>query len=81
MTERRKVQRHRTLKGGRIVFHDGHSSFSCTIRNLSEGGAKLQLESTMAVPPEFTLVFDDGSPSKRCVVRWRNPTSLGVEFR
>ncbi len=81
MTERRKTQRRRTLKGGRIVFNGGFSSLSCKIRNLSEGGARLEFETVLGVPSEFVLIFDDGSPSKNCVVRWRDATSLGVEFQ
>jgi hypothetical protein len=81
MTEQRKVPRRRTLKGGRIVFNEGYASFSCTIRDMSEHGAKLRLESVLGIPSEFTLMFDDGSPPRKCVVRWRDPTSLGVEFK
>lgn len=37
--EQRQATRHRTLKGAKIVFNDGHSTISCTVRNLSETGA------------------------------------------
>jgi len=80
MTERGKSARRKTLKGGRIVFNEGWASFSCTIRNISEHGAKLQVESVLGIPSAFTLLFDDGSPPRKCLVKWRNPTSLGVEF-
>jgi PilZ domain-containing protein len=80
VTEQRKAPRQRTLKGGRIVFNEGYASFSCIIRNLSARGAKLQLESVLGIPSEFTLMFDDGSPPRICIIRWREPTSLGVEF-
>jgi hypothetical protein len=80
MTERRKPARRKTLKGGRIIFNEGWGTFSCTIRNISESGAKLQVESVLGIPSEFTLNFDDGSPPRKCVVKWRNPTTLGVEF-
>jgi hypothetical protein len=43
--ERRKLHRSRTLKGGRIVTNDGHSTFDCTVRNLSDEGAKLVVTS------------------------------------
>jgi PilZ domain len=80
VTEQRKSVRRRALKGGRIIFNEGWASLSCTIRNLSEHGAKLQLESVLGIPSAFTLMFDDGSPPRKCLVKWRNPTSLGVEF-
>lgn len=80
MTEPRKSARRKTLKGGRIIFNEGWGSLSCTIRDISEGGARLQLESVLGIPSEFTLNFDDGSPPRKCVVKWRKPTRLGVEF-
>jgi len=79
--ERRKTSRHKTLKGATIVFNNGRASFRCTIRNASDSGARLHVESVLGMPLEFTLVFDDGSPSRECVVKWRNPSTLGVEFK
>ena len=79
--ERRKTSRHKTLKGGTIVFNNGWGSFRCTVRNASDSGARLQVESVLGIPLEFSLVFDDGSPSRECVVKWRNPSTLGVEFK
>ena len=34
-TDHRKAQRRHTLKGGRIVFNNGRSTFDCIVRNLS----------------------------------------------
>jgi hypothetical protein len=78
--EHRHVPRKRTLKGGRIVFHEGQSTITCTIRDLSLLGAKLEVTSSVGIPDEFTLAFDDRSPMRNCVVRRRTPTILGVEF-
>ena len=54
---------------------------TCTVRNLSATGALLQAESFLGVPPTFTLAFDDGSPSRECVVRWTSLALLGVKFK
>jgi len=78
--EHRSVPRRRTLKGGRIVFHEGQSTITCTIRDLSLLGAKLEVTTSVGIPDEFTLAFDDRSPMRHCVVRRRTATSLGVEF-
>jgi hypothetical protein len=79
--EHRKSVRRRALKGGLIVFDGGYQSLSCTIRDLSEGGARLKVESVFGIPSTFTLTFTDGSPSRDCVVKWKNATALGVEFK
>ena len=65
--ERRKTSRHKTLKGATIVFNNGRASFRCTIRNASDRGARLHVESVLGMPLEFTLVFGDG----RSVARMR----------
>lgn len=79
--ERRKSPRHKTLKGGLIVFNSGSSSVACTIRSLSENGARLQVETVLGIPSDFTLVRDDGGAARECFVRWRSSTVLGVEFQ
>ena len=77
--ERRKVPRRRTLKGGRIVINNGHSTFDCTIRNLSDAGTKLIVTSSLAIPNRFELAMDDGRHFA-CEVAWRTETELGVQF-
>jgi hypothetical protein len=79
--EHRKTIRHKALKGGRIVFNGGHASVDCTIRNVSESGARLHVDSVLGVPEEFTLMFADGSAPRECLVKWRNPSAIGVEFK
>ena len=69
----------RALKGARIVYNHGRSSQDSKIRNLSERGAKLLVETTIDIPDSFKLIFDDGS-SHDCLVRWRKLTEMGVEF-
>ncbi|MBN8995212.1 MAG: PilZ domain-containing protein [Rhizobiales bacterium] len=80
MEERRRSPRHRALKGARIVFNHGASSLSCLVRNLAEGGARLEVESSLGVPNRFLLYFDDGDPSRTCEVRWRTQRAIGVAF-
>ena len=54
---RRTEPRARTLKRGLIVFHDGHSVFVCTVRNLSSGGAMLLFGDPLGVPSHFDLEY------------------------
>jgi hypothetical protein len=77
--EPRSAPRRRTLKGGRIVVNDGFSTFDCTVRNMSETGAKLVISSVLGVPERFTLAMDDGR-SFSCEVAWRTETEIGVRF-
>jgi hypothetical protein len=78
--ERRRFSRRRALKGGEIAFNLGHSVIDCTIREFSDGGARLVVENTVGIPNEFALAFQDGRPARRCRVVWRKGQALGVEF-
>lgn len=77
--ERRNFPRLRTLKGGKIVLNDGFSTFDCTIRNMSEEGAKLIVTSIIGVPKHFALAMNDGRHFQ-CQTIWHTETEIGVEF-
>jgi hypothetical protein len=77
--EQRATPRRRTLKGARIVINDGFSTLECTVRNLSESGARLQLPSVVGIPDSFQLLMDDGR-SFACTIAWKTGTEIGVRF-
>ncbi|ODT83407.1 MAG: hypothetical protein ABS76_03320 [Pelagibacterium sp. SCN 64-44] len=77
--EHRSSQRHRTLKGGKIVFNDGFSTYDCTIRNMSDTGAKLSVASLVGVPQHFVLALDDGRRFD-CEMAWHRDGEIGVRF-
>ena len=77
--ERRGSIRHRTLKGGRIATNEGHSTFTCMVRNMSDTGALLRVESVVGVPEHFELVMDDGRHFN-CTIVHRSATEIGVHF-
>ena len=79
MDERRKVQRHRTLKAGSISFNRA-AGIDCRVRNLSPAGACLEVASQLGVPDDFVLVVESDHVHKPCHVIWRTATRLGVEF-
>lgn len=79
VSENRSAQRHKTLKGARIVFNAGRSTIDCTVRNLSESGAKLDVTSVVGIPNSFDLQL--GEQLRPCRVAWRSLKQLGVEFQ
>ena len=79
MDERRKELRHRTLKGGSIAFDRG-GGCDCTIRNLSETGALLEVENLTGFPEGFTLFIRPENLKRSCAVAWRRGNRLGVLF-
>ena len=77
--ERRLAQRLRTLKGGKIVVNNGFSTYDCTVRNLSDIGAKLTVASLVGIPETFQLAMDDGRRFN-CETIWRKEGQIGVKF-
>ena len=78
MEDRRDSFRLRMLKSGKILL--GKASVPCTVRNLSDSGARLQVQSTFGLPSAFDLAFDD-SPPRACKVIWLDATTLRVQFQ
>jgi len=76
--DRRRTPRHRVFKGALIAFQG--RSVSCTVRNMSDGGAGLDIEGSQAVPPSFTLVLEADRVIRRCEMRWRTDRRAGVAF-
>jgi len=78
MTESRISQRHRTLKAGSIS--SGGDAIDCTVRNLSEAGANLEVVTPLFIPDRFTLVIPSTDFKRSCRVIWRKEKRLGVAF-
>jgi len=76
MEDHRSTPRHRVLKAATISF--GGGAISCTIRNLSDSGASLEVQSPIGIPETFALVMDGGG--RRCRVIWRREKRIGVRF-
>ncbi|SDQ94689.1 PilZ domain-containing protein [Pseudovibrio sp. Tun.PSC04-5.I4] len=78
--DRRRIHRRRTLKEGRIVFASQSMIFDCIIRDLSDYGARVKLETTIDIPDEFMLYLVHLRQRVKAEVRWRTADTLGVEF-
>jgi hypothetical protein len=77
--ERRKEARRRVLKRAHIAFKGHGVTIDCTVRNLSDVGACLNVESPIGIPDSFDLVLHQASV-RDCRVTWRTATQIGVEF-
>jgi hypothetical protein len=79
MQERRLVPRLRAYKGGRINPR-GFAGMDCVIRNLSDAGACLAVDSARVPVDEFYLVIKPEYLTRKCKVAWRKPQQMGVRF-
>jgi hypothetical protein len=55
------------------------ATIDCMVRNLSDRGACLAVESSIGIPDSFDLVLNNGSV-RDCRVTWRKATKIGAEF-
>ena len=79
MEERRTERRVRVLL--RAAIHlPGGDRIICSVRDLSEGGARLHLGRPTKVPDRFEVVLDADGRRFDCAVRHRSGTSLNVQF-
>ncbi len=79
--ERRGAPRIDLEIDGSIKSCGRYTPRSCVVRNISETGAKLQVESVDYVPDAFQLHLEDEGFSTDCVVVWRSQTEVGVVFQ
>lgn len=77
--ERRTATRHRVFKGATLTYNKGYGALECTVRNLSERGARLSLGETIGLPPSFDLTISGEQPRPARVV-WRSMIAAGVAF-
>jgi hypothetical protein len=78
MAEKRTTYRNRVFKAGTIEFCG--SVIDCTIRNVSNTGAALDVESPVGIPERFTLVLPSDGLHFPCRVVWRKGRRIGVAF-
>ena len=78
MDDRRRYPRMRMLKSGKVLL--GKHGIPCAVRNISEGGACLEMSLTFGIPKLFDLVIGE-KPPRTCKVMWLNDARVGVEFQ
>jgi hypothetical protein len=78
MDNHRNAPRHRVLKAGSIEF--GGGAIDCTIHNLSQTGAALQVVTPLFIPDRFTLVVRTDHLRRPCHIVWRKEKRIGVAF-
>ena len=78
--ERRETTRQRVLKEARIVLHEDLSLIRCVLRDVSEGGAKLEVPPTTELPSTFRLLMVSDNLIVPVRLAWRKGGLAGVTF-
>ena len=80
MDDKRKTARRRVLKVGKIIFADGMRLIDCTIRDMSDTGARLLVANAVGLPDTFHLFEKSSGMVYAASVAWRLPSAVGVKF-
>jgi hypothetical protein len=78
--ERRYAPRRRVLKAAVAAFNGRFCTVSCTVRDLSDTGARLRCDGSVNVPDTFELIIELDGFEAACEVAWRKGSDLGVRF-
>ena len=76
---KRVAARRRVLKTGYIIISDKAPKIECTIRNVSDTGASLQVSTTIGIPSSFDVIIDGAR--RHCRSVWRTDTKIGIAFQ
>ncbi|MGQ0484187.1 MAG: PilZ domain-containing protein [Hyphomicrobiales bacterium] len=79
MDDKRKAQRMRHLKEGRIYFNGKKSMMSYILRGASATGARLTVDKPYLPPAEFEFVMLE-SPAWPVRKVWVKQYEMGIEF-
>ena len=80
MNDNRRITRKRVLKTGKILV--GRTSIiDCTVRDVSESGACLKVESPLGIPDTFDLLITTEQTPRPCRIVWRKEKQIGVKFQ
>jgi hypothetical protein len=79
MIERRRYRRLPTQKAAKVVVNY-NSVIDCTVRDLTDAGARLEIPSANALPQTFDLITDGPDGTHLCQVVWRAQDNVGVSF-
>ncbi|WP_223967715.1 sensor domain-containing diguanylate cyclase [Bradyrhizobium sp. RD5-C2] len=65
---------------GKIVFNFGRSAFDCTVRQLTDTGATVELESVVGIPDQVQLLIVGTNQVRPCKRLWQSDRQLGLVF-
>jgi PilZ domain len=79
--EKRTAPRSRVFFGGEIVFDAELPAVECHIKNVSQTGASVIVQSSGLLPDQFDLIIRKTSEQYNAVVKWSRGRQLGIAYR
>jgi hypothetical protein len=79
MNDRREQARQRVLLAGKVMLPGG-GVIDCTVRDRSECGARIKVQSVIGIPDRFQLLIETTATMIEVCVEWRKQNELGVRI-
>ena len=80
MDEHRQASRVRSFLKGDILFGNGANRAECTVRDISDTGARLAVSGTITFPEIFDLHIPQRQRTDRVRIIWQRGGEIGVLF-
>ena len=80
VVDQRDKQRRRTLLGGKVIFGDDNRVRDCTIRDISDKGARIALAKGEVVPTRLYLIDRRTARAYEARVTWIKAPDFGLTF-
>lgn len=78
--DKRQSARKKSILRGKIAYDNGARSFDCTIRDISDTGARIDLPLDHIVPKNFVLIDMRNGNAFEAEVKWRTRSQIGMTF-
>lgn len=76
----RRSQRVRTFLQARVSYSEGAISTACTVNQLSDVGARLNITSAFSLPETFEVAIPQRGIARRARLVWRKDDQAGIDF-
>ncbi|MBR1220529.1 PilZ domain-containing protein [Bradyrhizobium sp. U87765 SZCCT0131] len=77
---KQRAPRRRIDREGWITMPGDFAARRCIVIDISDSGAKLQIDDPRFTRTQFELRLSRTDPGRRCRVTWRRGTQIGVAF-
>jgi hypothetical protein len=81
MIREKRIAKRQPLRYTAWVALTPEQRHGCVVSDVSETGARIDVQDSSAVPDHFVLMLtSNGSARRFCRVMWRKPNQVGVQF-
>ena len=78
--QKRQAARKKTFLGGVSISRDGACTINCTIRDISESGAKIKVASGQVIPTRGYLIVTGRDVLHETLVAWARRDEFGLKI-